>query len=348
MLADGQPYRPVQDAVGCFPSYASRWRERFLRDGIAGMGSGCRGQSPRIMTLHLEARILDRTGRRRPAGSAHWSIHKLAKVLGVDHMMVARAWARAGLKPYRFRRYMASTDPELETKAADIIGFHLNPARHADVLLVFDEKAAIQALDHLQPVVPLSRGRAKLHAFGYYPPGTLLLVATLNSRTGETVGRAVSCHTSAGFADFLTEVVATQPRRKEIQVFLDDLSTHKTQTVARFSGAHPNEYLHFTPTYESWRNQIELWYSKMERDPITPGGFRSVRNLRRTIMHYIRHRNRAAQPIFWVHRHPDRRIISTTPWVGTALCPAAIRSCNVPHIRLLIQLVHRGPSFGTW
>lgn len=311
MLAAGQSYSAIQDAIGCFPSYVSRWKERFVREGLAGLGSRYRGQPRRILTPQLEARILDRTRRPPPDGSTHWSTRKLAKVVGVSHMMVARVWARAGLQPHRFRRYMASTDPDFETKAADIIGLYLNPPRHAAVF-AFDEKSAIQALDRRQPVLPLSPGRAERHGFEYYRHGTVSLLAALDTQTGEVVGRTVPRHTSAVFVDFLADVVASQPRRKEMHVILDNLATHKTKGVAQFLGAHPNVHLHFTPTYASWLNQIELWFSKMERDLIARGIFRSVGDLRRKIMRYIRHRNRTAQPIRWTYRHPDHRITLTT------------------------------------
>ena len=72
-------------------------------------------------------------------------------------------------------------DPDFETKAADIIGLYLNPPRHAAVFCV-DEKTAIQALDRLDPVLPLSPGRAERHGFEYYRHGTLSLYAALNVR----------------------------------------------------------------------------------------------------------------------------------------------------------------------
>jgi len=311
MLADGRTYRAIRDAVGCFPSYISRWRERFVREGMAGLGSRYRGQPPRILTPQLEARILDRTRRPPPDGSTHWSTRKLAKVLGVSHMMVARVWARAGLQPHRFRRYMASTDPDFERKAADVIGLYLNPPRHAAVFAV-DEKTAIQALDRLQPVLPLSPGRAERHGFEYYRHGTLSLLAALDTQSGTVLGRTVPRHTSAVFVDFLAEVVASQRRGREIHLILDNLSTHKTKRVAEFLALHPNVHLHFTPTYASWLNQIELWFSKMERDLIARGIFHSVGDLRRKIMRYIRYRNRTAQPIRWTYRQPDHRITITT------------------------------------
>ncbi|HEY7390751.1 MAG TPA: hypothetical protein VH640_19700 [Bryobacteraceae bacterium] len=83
---------------------------------------------------------------------------------------VHRIWRAAGVKPHRLERYMASDDPDFEAKAADIIGLYLNPPQHAAVFCV-DEKSAIQALDRLDPVLPLSPGRIERHGFkcfGYF------------------------------------------------------------------------------------------------------------------------------------------------------------------------------------
>ncbi len=307
MLAAGESYRAIEVAVGCFPSYITRWKDRFLRDRLPGLDSRHRGQPPRVLTSQFEARILDRTRRPPPDGATQWSTRTLAKRLGVSHMMVARVWARAGLQPHRLRRYMASTDPDFETKAADIIGLYVNSPRHAAVFAM-DEKGAIQALDRLQPVLPLSPGRTVRHSFEYVRHGTLSLLAALDTRTGAVVGQTVPRHTSEVFVEFLATVVQTQPRGKEIHVILDNLSIHKTKRVAQFLADHPQVHLHFTPTYSSWLSQIEIWFSKIERALITRGIFTSVGDLRRKIMRYIRHYNRAAQPIRWTHRNPSDRI----------------------------------------
>ena len=130
-------------------------------------------------------------------------------------MMVARVWQRAGLKPHRIERYMASDDPDFEVKAADIIGLYVKPPQHAAVLCV-DEKTAIQALDRLDPVLPLSPGRLERHGFEYYRHGTLSLYAALNTRNGAVLGKTAARHTSQEFVAFLAEVVANQPRGQEI------------------------------------------------------------------------------------------------------------------------------------
>ena len=147
------------------------------------------------------------TTKRKPAdGSTHWSSRKLAAELGGDmsHMTVPRIWAKHGLKPHRLEGYIASNDPDFETKAADMIGLYLNPPQHAAVFCV-DEKTAIQALDRKDPVLPLSPGRAERHGFEYFRHGTLSLYAAFNAKTGEVLGKTAERHTSAEFVAFLTE-----------------------------------------------------------------------------------------------------------------------------------------------
>src|SRR5437660_12270058 len=103
-------------------------------------------------------------------------------------MRVARVWAKAGLQPHRVRSYMASDDPEFEKKAADVIGLYLKPPANAAVFCV-DEKTAIQALDRLDPVLPLSPGRAKRHGFEYFRHGTLSLYAAAQHPNGRGGGQ---------------------------------------------------------------------------------------------------------------------------------------------------------------
>ena len=86
---------------------------------------------------------------------------------------MARVWPRHGLKPHRLELYLASTDPDFETKAADVIGLYLHPPQHAAVFCV-DEKTAIRALDRKDPVLPLSPGLAEGHGFEYVRHGTLV------------------------------------------------------------------------------------------------------------------------------------------------------------------------------
>src|SRR5215471_18506868 len=309
LLADGERYGLIRDKLDCDTNFIARWKSRFVGQGLAGLYSRHCGKAPSPGSERQEARILKWTTQRKPAdGSTHWSSRKLSLELGdVSHMTIARVWAKHGIKPHRLEHYMASNDADFESKAADIIGLYLNPPQHAAIFSV-DEKTAIQALDRKDPVLPLSPGRAERHGFEYFRHGTLSLYAAFDTKTGEVLGKTAVRHTSAEFVAFLADIVVNQPRGKEIHVIADNLSAHKTRQVDDFLARHPKVHLHFTPTYSSWLNQIELWFSKIERDVIARGVFTSVPDLRRKLMHYIRHYNNAPKTVKWRYFDPTRRI----------------------------------------
>lgn len=307
LLADGTPYSEIQRKVGCSAPFISKWKKRFAQERLAGLYTRHEGRKVKVLTPRMEARILAWTQKPPTDGSTHWSTRRLAKKLGVHHMMVARTWQKHGIQPHRMERYMASNDPDFERKAADVLGLYLHPPQHAVVFCV-DEKTAIQALDRKDPILPFSPGRAERHGFEYIRNGTLSLYAALNTQTGEVLGKTARRHTSQEFVAFLEDLVASQPTDQEIHVILDNLSAHKTQRVQQFLDDHPSVSLHFTPTYSSWLNQVELWFSKIERDLIHRGVFTSVKDLSKRIMRYIRLYNRQPKPIKWRHNEPSKRI----------------------------------------
>jgi len=307
MLADGMPYTAIEAALGCSSATVALWKQRFTEGGLAGLGARHQGTRATVLTPALEARILAWTRRKPPNGATHWSTRLLGRRLGVSHTLIAKVWQRAGLKPHRLERYVRSTDPDFEAKAADIIGLYLDPPAHAAVFCV-DEKTAIQALDRRDPVLPMSPGRAERHGFEYVRHGTLSLYAALETQTGAVLGKTAARHTSQEFVAFLTELVASQPQRRAIHVIADNLSAHKTPQVQAFLAAHPRVTMHYTPTYSSWLNQVELWFAKIERDVIARGIFTSVTDLARKLRRYIHQYNRTATPFRWSYADPRRRI----------------------------------------
>jgi len=315
-LADGLTYREIERKLGASAPTVSKWKGQFKQAGMEGLRGQHQGSKPRRATPAVQARVIRRAQQKPSDGSTHWSCRKLSEELGVSKSTVQRILARAKLRPHRLDRYMASNDPDFETKAADIIGLYLNPPQHAAVFCV-DEKTAIQALDRLDPVLPLSPGRAERHGFEYYRHGTLSLYAALNVKTGRVEGKTAPRHTSAEFVSFLTELAGKAKWAREIHVVLDNLSAHKTHAVEQFLADHPKVRLHFTPTYSSWLNQVEIWFAKIERDVIARGVFTSVSDLRRKLMKYIRAHADRARPIRWTYTDTKKRI-SAKRIAGTA------------------------------
>jgi transposase len=307
LLDEGHTWASIRDKLDCKDSFINLWSKRFAGERLSGLFSRHCGQQPTTLTPKLEARILEWTVKRKPAdGSTHWSTRKLASQIKVSHMMVARVWKKHALAPHRVDGYLASNDPDFDAQAADVIGLYLHPPQHAAVFCV-DEKTAIQALDRKDPVLPLSPGRAERHGFEYFRHGTLSFYAAFNTKTGEVLGKTAARHTSAEFVAFLGDIVANQPRNKEIHVIADNLSAHKTERVDEFLAQHPNMHMHFTPTYSSWLNQVELWFAKIERDVIARGVFTSVSDLKRKLMRYIRRYNDAPRTVKWKYADPRRR-----------------------------------------
>jgi transposase len=306
-LADGMSYSRIERELNTSRPTIARWKARFDEGRIAALEGRHKGSRPRTATPATQARVLKKTQQKPPDGSTHWSCRKMAAATGLSPTTVHRIWSRTRLKPHRLDRYMASNDPAFEEKAADIIALYMDPPQHA-VIFCVDEKTAIQALDRLDPVLPLSPGRAERHGFEYYRHGTLSLYAALDVRTGEVHGKTARRHTSADFVAFLDEVVKKTPADKDIHIVLDNLSAHKTQTVRDFLTENPRVHFHFTPTYSSWLNQVELWFAKIQRDVIARGVFTSVTDLSRKLMKYIRVYAKSARPFRWTFSDPTRRI----------------------------------------
>ena len=268
LVAKGLSFSEICRRLNCTDRYISVWKRRFEQGRLKGLDSRYRGSQRRVRTAQLEAKILEATRKGPSDGTTHWSSYRLAKHLGVSHTTVHRVWRQFGIQPHRLRRYMASDDPQFEEKAADVIGLYLNPPEHAAVFSV-DEKS---------------------------------------TRTGQVQGKTTPRHTSTEFIRFLGQIIASQPKEKEIHIIADNLSAHKTKEVSAFLQANPKVRIHYTPTYSSWLNQVEIWFSKIQRQIIARGVFSSVDDLARKIMRFIRNYNKTATPIRWRYRDEKQRI----------------------------------------
>jgi transposase len=252
ILAEGVPYRTIPERRETTAPTISRGKNRFLEQGVAGLLEMRHpGQKPSVITPALQAQVLELCRRPPKDGSTHWSCRKLAKTLKVSQDTVQRILHQAGLKPHRRKRYRASNDPDFERKAADIIGLYLNPPQHAAVFCV-DEKSAIQALDRLDPVLPMSPGRIERHGLEYYRHGTLSLYAALEVHTGKVHGTTAARHTSEEFVKFLHQVAGQSNR-----------SRRSTSSWIIFPRIKPRRWMPFSKTIPR--------FISTSRPPIHPG-----------------------------------------------------------------------------
>ncbi len=306
LLAQGFSLRRVQVHTGMSPRRVRAWKLNWQKKGLDGLLDAPRRGRPKQLTAAQEAAILATTERRPPGSITHWSTRRLARRLGVSQVTVMRVWHKAGLQPHRLRRYLASPDPEFEAKAKDILGLYLDPPKNAAVFCI-DEKTAIQALDRSQPALPMRPGQPERHAVEYVRHGTVSLFAALEVHSGKVLGHCAPRHTSEEFVAFLDQTISGH-WRKPIHVILDNLAVHKSPIVRAWQKQHPRVHFHFTPTYSSWLNQVEIGLGLITRDCIRRGIFRSAADLMHKIMNFIRLYNRNAQPFRWTYSNPRKRI----------------------------------------
>src|SRR5439155_26358432 len=146
------------------------------------------------------------------------------------------------------------------------------------------------------------------HGFEYSRHGTLSLYAALKTATGRVHGKTAARHTRREFVAFLQEVLSSCPPRQQLHIILDNLSAHKTQAVREFLQQHPRVQFHFTPTYSSWLNQVEIWFAKIEREVIARGIFSSVPDVARKLRRYINAYSAHVRPIQWKYSNPSHRL----------------------------------------
>lgn len=298
LAADGVANEVIATRLGCSKPSVLKWRARFEEGGVDGLEeAGGRGPGFAYDQRFVE-KVIATTLRKPPKGATHWSTRTLADQLGTSHMTVHRIWRDARLQPHRTRTFKFSTDPDLEAKVHDVVGLYLDPPEKAIVLSV-DEKSQIQALDRTQPLLPMKPGQVERRTHDYKRHGTTTLFAALDVATGEVLGSCFRQHRTEEFLAFLKLVARAYPRR-ELHIVLDNASTHKEPRVKLWLSQHPRIHLHFTPTSASWMNQVETWFSLLQRRAIKRGVFKSVSALLDAIRRFLDAWNAHKKPFVWV------------------------------------------------
>jgi transposase len=298
LLADeGRSTRSIAKAVDVMPRTVSLWRGRYARDGLAGLAERPRPGPPAKYGAETGRRILAVLDRPPPAGFGRWTGPLIAAELGDVHTQhVWRVLRAQKLDLAASKSWCESTDPEFVAKAADVVGLYMAPPENAVVICV-DEKPSIQALERAQGYLKLPNGRALSgHSHDYKRHGTSTLFAAFEVATGKLTTAHTKRRRRLEFLDFMDEVVAAYPDQ-ELHVILDNLNTHKNNDA--WLKAHPKVAFHFTPTSASWLNQVEIWFSILQKKSLSKASFTSVKQLREHIDHFIAAYNHNPKPFAW-------------------------------------------------
>jgi transposase len=284
-----------------------RWQERFMQEGVGGL-SRDKTRPSRIPPLgpQVAERVVARTQQDPPGEATHWTAGMMTKATGISVSSVQRIWRAHGLQPHRVQQFKLSTDPQFASKVRDIVGLYVDPPAHA-IVLSFDEKSQIQALDRTQPGLPLKKGRAGTMTHDYKRNGTTTLFAALDVLDGKVIGRCMQRHRHQEFIRFLNAIEAEVPVGKIVHVILDNYGPHKHPKTRAWLDRHPRFVFHYTPTSCSWLNAVEGFFAKLSKRRLKRGVFRSIVDLQAAINRFLRETNDDPKPFTWT-ADPDKII----------------------------------------
>jgi len=301
---EGKEIQQVARETGASIPTVSKWRKRFAQAGLAGLRDQPRSGKPPTYDAGFRDRVLALLEQTPPAGLGHWDGREVARELGASVHAVWRLLRREGIYLQRLRTWCVSTDPEFAPKAAEVVGLYLNPPLNALVLSV-DEKPSIQAIQRPSGYVETDSGAVvRAMKSTYKRNGTLNLLAALEIATGQIHAQTTEQKKREDFRRFLDGVVAELPSDKEIHVILDNYSTHKRNDdwLAKYDG---RIQFHFTPTSASWLNQIEIYFSIVQRKVLTPNDFKSLSELEQRLLAFQQRYQETASPFQWTFTRKD-------------------------------------------
>jgi transposase len=201
------------------------------------------------------------------------------------------------LQPHCAETFQLSKDPLFIEKVRDIVGSYLHPPDKALVLCAV-EKTQIQALDRLQPLLPMRPGQAERRTHDKRH-GTTSLLAALEVKSGRVLGDFHARHRSVEFRKFLDRIEAAVPTALDVHLILDNYATHKTALIHRWLARHPRFHVRFTPTGASWLNLVERWFVALTEKQIGRGVHRSTLDPEDAIRRYIQATNHRTKPFVW-------------------------------------------------
>jgi transposase len=310
-LADGVGPTVVARELGCEDRTVRKWRGRWeAAPCLEALRDRARPGAPGIFTLAERCEVV-RTACDRPDGivipfrevwtqAAIVEALRLTGGLEMSRSTVQRILSAEGLRPHRVRQWLHSPDPDFRAKVERICDLYTNPPEDA-VVLCIDEKP-LQTLERVHPT-GRARDASVRYEFEYRRHGVGALLAAFDTRSGHVLGKVVEHRDAKALVSFMDEVAAAYPG-KTVYVVWDNLNIHHEGPDARwtaFNERHGGRF-HFvyTPIHASWVNQVEVWFSILQRRVIRYGSFDCRDRLAREVMAFTRYWNLAeAHPFHW-------------------------------------------------
>jgi transposase len=303
--ADGLGSSEIAEQQGASLDAVSKWRGRFARERMQGLGDRPRSGRPSRLTPVQRTEIVALACEPPPQehGLAGWTLDRLhEEVQRRGIATIGRSWlhvqlARADLHPHKHKMWLHSPDPAFREKVAAIVEMYLAPPPGMTVLCV-DEKTGMQAIERKHPDRPAVPGRLLRREFEYVRHGTQSLIAALDVRKAQVLAHCGPTRTAADLRAFMEEIAAEVPG--EVCVIWDNLNIHHGERWEQFNARHDGRFRFlYTPLHASWVNQVELWFGVLQRRCLARASFTSPDELKKAVLDFISYWNRTGHPFRW-------------------------------------------------
>ena len=316
--AQGRDNARIAARLGVAVDTVRKWRGRFAERGLPGLEDLPRSGRPRRISEADRAAVVA-LACQLPAATgvplSRWTGPELAAELTAQDLVSApisvtsllRILAENPVRPWQYQSWIYPRDPGFAAKATVILdlyqGFYGGkPLGPGDRILSFDAKPSIQARGRIHQTLPAASGKPARVEHEYVRHGALALLAGLDIQTGQVFASTPRTTGIAPFMDLAGQVMARPEYKNAPRVFVivDNGSDHRGQAaIDRLRKAHPNAIMIHTPVHASWLNQIEIFFSVIQKKVVSPNDFASLEQLSGTLLAFVTRYNQTAKPFNW-------------------------------------------------
>lgn len=309
LCAEGVSLHQIGERVDMNEHQVTLWRRRFLASRLEGLVDAPRPGRPRRFGHDERLKMAAIATSAKDPGDpvVTWTCVEVTERLRAQEKLdisVSQVWRILDAMDIDLTKVRGwinrRDDPDFWHRVRDVCGLYLNPPTSAIVLSV-DEKTGIQAKSRIHPDHPPRQGRARRREFEYKRHGVAKLVAALDVATGQVVAEAIERNDAVTFIAFLESLDTAIDPRLDIEIILDNGSSHIAKATKAWFEAHPRWHPHYTPKHASWVNQIELFFSILQRKVVRNGDFPTLDDLVNKLMTFITDYDQTAHPFKWTY-----------------------------------------------
>ena len=317
MLSEGRTEQEASKDLRINIKTVRKWATRFCADRMEGLNDKPRPGAPLEFTANQRCEIIS-IACDSPKNYGHetrnaWTYDILAETvnkqisgLKMGRTSVFLTLASKELKPNKFKMWLHSKDPEFTEKVNEIVDLYLDPPKDSVVICV-DEKTGMQATERKNETKMPVPGGAGKYEYEYIRHGTQSLIAGFNIANGKVVAECKETRKAEDLIKFMEKLASEYHNETRIHIIWDNLNIHKDGTSNRwkeFNKKHGGKFrFHYTPIHASWVNQVEIFFSVLQKKCLRYANFKSVNELKKTVMKYINIWNKKdGHPFKWIFK----------------------------------------------